>query len=316
MGMTRRSMMGGALGTAAVSGNAVRAAEGRAPSRVAHRWVAVDGVDVFYREAGREDAPVILLLHGFANSSFYFRHLMAMLGDCYRLIAPDMPSFGFTAVPVERRYDHTFAALTATITAFIDQLGLDRFAFYCFDYGAPVGFNIALQNPDRITGIISQSGNVYEVGLGEAAWAPLFAYWTSPSQDSRDAIRSRMTLDGVKAAYFQGVTDPSSIEPESFTLDAALLARPGNAELQVDLKLDYKSNIEAYPKYQAFLRTSKPPLVAVWGRNDPFFRPPGAEAFKCDVPDADVRLIDAGHFALETNLDEVARALVSMRLKI
>lgn len=316
MTMTRRSMIAGAALGTAITGDGAEANENEDATLVAHRRVTVDGVDVFYRQAGREHAPVMLLLHGFANSSFYFRHLIPRLAERYRLIAPDMPSFGFTVVPPERRYDYTFASLTRTIAAFVDALRLDRFAFYCFDYGAPVGFNLAVENPDRITGIVSQSGNAYEEGLGEKAWAPLFSYWKHPSQGPRDVIRSRMSLDGVRDTYFEGVADPSHIEPESYTLDAAILARPGNPEIQVDLKLDYKSNIDNYPKYQAFLRDFKPPLVAIWGRNDPFFRPPGAEAFKRDVPDADVRLIDAGHFALETNLDDVMRAMTSIRLRI
>jgi pimeloyl-ACP methyl ester carboxylesterase len=251
---------------------------------VRHKRVKADGVDIFYREAGREDAPVLLLLHGFANSSFYFRHLMPLLADRFRLIAPDIPSFGFTEVPAERNYQFTFASLSKTITAFVDALGLKQYILYVFDYGAPAGWDLALTYPEWVAGIVTQNGNAYVEGLGEKAWAPLRAYWASPKQELREPLRSRMTLEGVKAAYFQGVPDPNMIEPESYTLDAAILAQPGNADLQIDLKLDYKRNIERYPLYQAFFRKYRPRLLATWGANDLFFIPPGAEAFRRDIP--------------------------------
>jgi pimeloyl-ACP methyl ester carboxylesterase len=273
---------------------------------VRHKRVQADGVDIFYREAGREDGPVLLLLHGFANSSFYFRHLMSRLADRFRLIAPDIPSFGFTEVPTERNYEFTFASLSKTIMVFVDALGLKRYILYTFDYGAPVGWELALAHPERVAGIISQNGNAYVEGLGEKAWAPLRAYWANPKPELREALRGRMTPDGVKAAYFQGVSDPGKIEPESYTLDAAILARPGNADLQIDLKLDYKRNIERYPLYQAFFRKYRPRLLATWGANDLFFIPPGAEAFRRDVPDARIVMLDTGHFALETHADAVA----------
>ena len=276
---------------------------------VRHGTIRADGVDVFYREAGRPDAPVFLLLHGFANSSFYFRHLMPSLADRFRLVAPDLPSFGFTAVPDDRNYVYDFASLSRTIQAFVDALGLRRYILYTFDYGAPVGWDLALAHPDRIAGIVSQNGNAYLEGLGEAAWAPLRAYWAKPNQESVDSIRSRMTLDGVKAPYFHGVPDPSIIEPEAYTLDAAILARPGNADRQVNLKLDYKRNLERYPLIQAFFRERRPKLLAIWGRNDPYFIPPGAEAFRRDTPDARVRLLDTGHFALETNRDDIVNEI-------
>src|ERR1700677_2870578 len=251
---------------------------------VRHKRVKAGGVDIFYREAGREDAPVLLLLHGFANSSFYFRHLMPLLADRFRLIAPDIPSFGFTEVPAERNYQFTFASLSKTITAFVDALGLKQYILYVFDYGAPAGWDLALTYPEWVAGIVTQNGNAYVEGLGEKAWAPLRAYWASPKQELREPLRSRMTLEGVKAAYFQGVPDPNMIEPESYTLDAAILAQPGNADLQIDLKLDYKRNIERYPLYQAFFRKYRPRLLATWGANDLFFIPPGAEAFRRDIP--------------------------------
>ena len=271
--------------------------------------IRADGVNVFYREAGRPDAPAILLLHGFANSSFYFRHLMPKLADRFRLVAPDLPSFGFTEVPEDRAYVYDFASLSRTIEAFVGALGLDRYILYTFDYGAPVGWDLALAHPDRVAGIVSQNGNAYLDGLGEAAWAPLRAYWAKPDAAAVAAIRARMTLAGVKAAYFQGVPDPARIEPEAYTLDAAILARPGNAERQVTLKLDYKRNLERYPLVQAFFRARRPKLLAVWGRNDLFFIPPGAEAFRRDIPDARVIFLDTGHFALETDADAVAEEI-------
>lgn len=303
-------LMAGLLAGAAASASApVRAAASRSEVKVRHARVRADGVDVFYREAGPQDAPVLLLLHGFANSSFYFRHLMPALADRFRLIAPDLPSFGFTEVPAGRDYRYDFASLARTTAAFVDALQLERYTLYVFDYGAPVGWELALAHPERIAGVVTQNGNAYVEGLGETAWAPLRAYWASPSPERREALRARMTLEGVKAAYFHGVADPSRIEPESYTLDAAILARPGNADLQIDLKLDYKRNIERYPLYQAFFRAQRPRLLAVWGRNDAFFIPPGAEAFRRDIPDARVVMLDTGHFALETEGDAIAEEI-------
>ncbi len=308
---TRRSILAGSVVAAGLGPVDADAAETRpvGVAGVRHGTVRADGVDVFYREAGRPDAPVFLLLHGFANSSFYFRHLMPRLADRFRLIAPDLPSFGFTVVPDERGYVYDFASLSRTIGAFVDVLGLRRYLLYTFDYGAPVGWDLALAHPDRIAGIVSQNGNAYLEGLGEAAWAPLRAYWVEPNEAAVESIRARMTLDGVKAPYFHGVPDPSVIEPESYTLDAAILARPGNADRQVELKLDYKRNLERYPLIQALFRERRPKLLAIWGRNDPFFIPPGAEAFKRDIPDARVRFLDTGHFALETNGGDIAEEI-------
>jgi len=304
---SRRAILASSVLTAGLGATfPAKAATPRLSTEVRHKSIRADGVDVFYREAGPADAPVLLLLHGFANSSFYFRHLMPKLADRFHMIAPDLPSFGFTEIPAERGYRYDFASLARTITAFVDALGLKRYTLYVFDYGAPVGFELALTYPDRVAGIVSQNGNAYLEGLGEKAWAPLRAYWANPSPEKREPIRARMSLDGVKAAYFQGVADPSVIEPESYTLDAAILARPGNADLQIDLKLDYKRNLERYPLYQAFFRERRPRLLAIWGRNDLFFIPPGAEAFRRDIPDARVVLLDTGHFALETQGDAIA----------
>ena len=278
---------------------------------VRHSTLKVGPVTVFYREAGPEGNPVLLLLHGFANSSHYFRHLMPLLAGRFHLIAPDLPSFGFTRVDGES-YHYTFAQLTETIQAFVEALRLRRFARYVFDYGAPIGFNLAVADPSRVTAIISQNGNAYEDGLGAGPWAPLRAYWKQPSAAIRDQLKERMSLDGVREAYFQGVRDVSRIEPEAYWLDAALLARPGMMDVQVDLKLDYKANIERYPLYQQYLRTHQPPLLAIWGKNDSFFIPPGAEAFKRDVPNAVVKFLDAGHFALESNPEDIASAILKM----
>ncbi len=283
-------------------------------SEVRHSTIRTRHVNVFYREAGAKELPVLLLLHGFANSSHYFRHLMPLLAERFRLIAPDLPSFGFTEVEEGASYQYTFAQLTETMQEFIDALGLKRFAMYVFDYGAPIGFNLAVANPGRITGIISQNGNIYEEGLGEAPWAPLRAYWKQPSQAIRDKIKSRMSLEGVRDVYLQGVRDINVIDPEAYWLDAALLARPGMMELQTDLKIDYRSNLERYPLYQSYVRTHQPPILAIWGKNDPFFLPVGAQAFQRDAPKAVVQFLDTGHFALETNVREIARAILTMAL--
>lgn len=310
----RRMVLGGGALAAGIAATPWSGAAGSGilepPSpQVRHGRIRGDGVDVFFREAGPVDAPVLLLLHGFANSSFYFRHLMPRLAHRFRLIAPDLPSFGFTEVPAERGYRYDFASLSRTIAAFVEAMGLRRYVLYVFDYGAPVGFDLALLHPDRVVGIVSQNGNAYEEGLGGQAWAPLRAYWAHPSQGPRDAIRARMTLDGVQAAYMQGVADPCTIEPEAYTLDAAILARPGNVEIQLDLKLDYNRNLERYPLYQEYFRIHCPRLLAVWGRKDTFFVPAGAEAFRRDIPDARIVLLDTGHFALETCNEVVAKEI-------
>jgi pimeloyl-ACP methyl ester carboxylesterase len=307
---TRRSVLAGGvtavgLGTASTAKTSVP----QATTGIRHKSVRADGVDIFYREAGPADASILLLLHGFANSSFYFRHLMPSLADRFRLIAPDLPSFGFTQIPADRNYIYDFDSLSRTIAAFVDVLELNRYMLYVFDYGAPVGWDLALTYPDRVAGIVSQNGNAYVEGLRPEAWDPLRAYWASPSPDKREPIRARMSLDGVKAAYFHGVADPSRIEPESYTLDAAILARPGNAELQIDLKLDYKRNIARYPLYQDYFRQRQPKLLALWGKNDPFFTPEGAEAFQRDIPSARVVLLDTGHFALETDGRTIANEI-------
>jgi len=273
-----------------------------------HHLIEVDGVHVFYREAGPADAPVVLLLHGFPTSSFQYRELIPRLADRYHVIAPDLPGFGFTEVPAERKYNYTFDGLAKTIFAFTQALKLVRYAMYVFDYGAPTGFRLALMAPERVTAIISQNGNAYEEGLGNA-WQPIQRYWREPTLEHRNAIRAGLTLEGMRHEYSVGIPTPSLIKPEGYTLDAALLARPGNVDIQLDLFLDYANNVKLYPKFQEYFRTRKPPLLAVWGKFDPYFIPAGAEAFKKDIPTAIVKFLPTGHFALETHLQEISIAM-------
>jgi pimeloyl-ACP methyl ester carboxylesterase len=279
------------------------------PRPTIHR-IEADGLTVFYREAGAQDAPVVLLLHGFPTSSFQYRELMPRLADRYRVIAPDLPGFGFTEVPAQRRYTYSFDALAKTILAFTDALRLERYAIYVFDYGAPTGFRVAMARPDRVAAIVSQNGNAYEEGLGDA-WAPIQRYWREPTPANRDAVRRELSPAGLRSQYTEGVPHPETIGPESYTLDAAMIARPGNMDIQLDLFLDYANNVKLYPAFQDYFRKSKPPLLAIWGRHDPFFIPPGAEAFRRDNPNAVVQFLDTGHFALETHVEGVATAMRS-----
>jgi len=281
--------------------------ESKIPLTTIHR-IAADGVTVFYREAGPANAPVVLLLHGFPTSSFQYRELIPRLADRYRVIAPDLPGFGFTEVPAQRNYTYTFDALAATILAFTNALNLIRYALYVFDYGAPTGFRLAMAHPDRVAAIVSQNGNAYEEGLG-AAWAPLQLYWREPTEEHRNNIRQALTAEGMKHEYSVGIPNPDQIAPEGYTLDAALLARPGNVEIQLDLFLDYANNVKLYPKFHEYFRQSQPPLLAIWGKFDLYFIPPGAEAFRRDIPNAEVQFLDTGHFALETHVQEVAAAM-------
>jgi pimeloyl-ACP methyl ester carboxylesterase len=279
----------------------------RIPLTTIHR-IQADGVTVFYREAGAADAPVVLLLHGFPTSSFQYRELIPRLADKYRVIAPDLPGFGFTEVPAERHYKYTFDALASTILAFTDALHLQRYALYVFDYGAPTGFRLAMARPERVTAIVSQNGNAYEEGLGDA-WAPIQRYWRDPSSENREAIRPGLTLAGMRHEYSVGIPNPDQIKPEGYTLDAALLARPGNVDIQLDLFLDYANNVKLYPKFQEYFRQYKPALFAIWGKRDPYFIPAGAEAFRRDIPGATVQFLDTGHFALETHLEDIVAAM-------
>jgi pimeloyl-ACP methyl ester carboxylesterase len=270
----------------------------------AYKTIEINGHNIFYREAGKAGSPVILLLHGFPTSSHMFRNLIPQLADRYHVIAPDLPGFGFSDAPSRASYKYTFEHLAATIATFTERLGLKRFAIYVFDYGAPVGLRLALAHPDRITAIISQNGNAYEEGLSEG-WNPIQNYWKDPTPANRKALRGFLQPETTKWQYTHGVTDATRVAPESYTLDSALLSRPGNDEIQLDLFLDYASNVALYPKFQNYFRAKQPPLLAVWGKNDPFFLPPGAEAFKRDNPNAEVHFFDTGHFALETHVDEI-----------
>src|SRR5690348_6554340 len=273
------------------------------------RKIEADGVQVFYRAAGDQKAPVVLLLHGFPASSFMFRELIPRLATDNRVIAPDLPGFGFTQVPAERNYVYSFDQLALTIDAFSQALKLDRYAMYVFDYGAPTGFRLAMKHPDRVTAIVSQNGNAYEEGLGDA-WGPIRQYWASPTAENREVLRKNiLTLDGTRWQYTHGVADPERVPPESYTLDSALLERPGNKDIQLDLFLDYASNVKLYPTFQEYFRKSGPPLLAIWGKNDPFFIPAGAEAFRRDIPGAKIQFLDTGHFALETHVVEISAAM-------
>src|SRR5579864_7498752 len=273
-----------------------------------YQYAAVNGNQIFYREAGQKTAPAILLLHGFPTSSHMYRNLIPALAGSYHVVAPDLPGFGFSDAPDPQQYRYTFKHLAETIASFTTAIGLDRYAIYVFDYGAPVGLRLALAHPDRITAIISQNGNAYEEGLSQG-WNPIQKYWKEPTAENRAALRAFLQPETTKWQYTHGTQDEALVAPEAYTLDSALLGRPGNDEIQLDLFLDYASNVALYPKFQEYLRTYHPPLLAVWGKNDPFFLPQGAEAFRRDNPEAEVHLIDTGHFALETHWQEIASTI-------
>jgi pimeloyl-ACP methyl ester carboxylesterase len=272
---------------------------------ITYRTASVDGLNVFYREAGDATAPTVLLLHGFPTSSHMYRELIPALADRYHVIAPDLPGFGFTDAPDRANFKYTFEHLTDVIERFTETLGLSHYTLFVFDYGAPVGFRLALRHPERIAAVISQNGNAYLEGLSEG-WNPIQAYWKDPSEQNRDALRAFLKPETTQWQYTHGVPNPERLSPDAWTLDSALLTRPGNDEIQLDLFGDYQSNIALYPKFQEYIRFRKPPLLAVWGKNDPFFLPAGAEAFKRDNPDAEIHLLDAGHFALESQGPEIA----------
>ena len=275
---------------------------------LAYRTANVDGLPVFYREAGPADGPVLILLHGYPSASHQFRDLIPLLANRFHVLAPDLTGFGRSAMPPRGEFGYTFERLTDVIDHWTQALGLDRFALYVFDYGAPVGFRIAARHPERITAIISQNGNAYEEGLSEA-WNPIRAYWKDTSPANRDAIRTLLKPESTVWQYTHGVADTTRVGPDGYGLDNFYLARPGNDEIQLDLFLDYASNVAMYPAFHEYFRTSRPRLLAVWGKNDPFFLPAGAEAFKRDLPDADIRFVDTGHFALETHAAEIATAV-------
>lgn len=276
--------------------------------------VDVDGLKVFYRSAGDPSAPVVLLLHGFPTASHMFRDLIPALAGRYHVVAPDFPGFGMTEQPARDAFAYTFDNIAKVVGRFTEVLGLERFTIYVFDYGAPVGFRLALAHPNRITAIVSQNGNTYLDGLSDA-WAPIRAYWNEPSQANRDALRGLLTPQTTLFQYTHGVSDPTRVSPDGRNLDDFYLARPGNDEIQLDLLGDYKTNVALYNDIQAYLRGRRPPVLAIWGKNDPFFTPPGAEAFRRDVPDAEVRFVDSGHFALETHAQEIGAAICDFLAK-
>ncbi len=275
---------------------------------IRHQYATVDGNKIFYREAGPDHAPAVLLLHGFPTSSHMFRNLIPELAGHYHVVAPDLPGFGFSDAPDRQQFRYTFDHLAAVIDRFTDTIGLDRYAMYIFDYGAPVGLRLALSHPQRVTAIVSQNGNAYEEGLSQG-WNPIQKYWVEPSDENRAALRAFLTPEATRWQYVHGVPDERVVAPETWELDSVRLARPGNNEIQLDLFLDYASNVALYPKFQEYFRTERPPILAVWGKNDPFFLSAGAEAFRRDNPEAEVRLYDTGHFALETDYRGIAAVI-------
>ena len=275
---------------------------------IRYRKVKVDGVDVFYRETGSPDAPKLLLLHGFPSSGHMFRDLIPHLAGSFHIIAPDLPGFGQSAMPPRSEFKYTFENIARIIDRFTEVVRFERFAIYVFDYGAPTGFRLATWHPERITAIISQNGNAYVEGLSDG-WNPIRAYWEEPSTANRNALRSMLAPETTYWQYTHGVADASSVSPDGMSLDNFYLARAGADEVQLDLFGDYKSNVALYPAFQDYFRTHKPPLLAVWGKHDPFFLPAGASAFKRDIPQASVQFFDTGHFALETHAEPIALAI-------
>jgi pimeloyl-ACP methyl ester carboxylesterase len=274
-----------------------------------YRKMQVNDLNVFYRESGAADAPVVLLLHGFPTSSHMYRNLIPILSKRYRVIAPDLIGFGFSDAPSADKFKYTFDNLTKYVQGFVDQLGLKKFAIQVFDYGAPVGYRLAMANPEKITAIISQNGNAYEEGLSNA-WNPIQKYWEEPSEENRNNLRMMTSSNLTQWQYFEGAPDPNLIAPETYTLDQLLLDREGNVDLQLDLMKDYANNVALYPKFHAYFKKDQPPLLAVWGDKDPFFIPPGAEAFKKDLPKAIVKFYNTGHFALETHVNEIGEEIL------
>ena len=275
---------------------------------IAYRTVDVDGYEVFYREAGDPSKPALLLLHGFPTSSHMFRDLIPRLAGDFHLVSPDLPGFGLSALPSRADFTYSFDTLATVIGRFTEVIGLGRFAIYIFDYGAPTGLRIALSHPERVTAIVSQNGNAYEEGLSDG-WEPIQRYWREPSDANRQALRDLLTPRSIRWQYEHGVADVGRVSPDGSALDIHYTRRPGVDEIQLDLFRDYASNVALYPAFQRYFREHQPKLLAIWGRNDPFFLPAGAEAYRRDLPQADIRLLDTGHFALETHVDEIATAI-------
>jgi len=275
---------------------------------IRYRSADVDGLRIAFREAGRPGAPKLLLLHGFPSAGHMFRDLIPLLSDRFHLVAPDLPGFGLSDMPARGRFTYSFDNIASVVDRFTEVIGFDRFAIYVFDYGAPTGFRIAAKHPERLTGIVSQNGNAYEEGLSEG-WNPIRAYWQDPSQANRDTLRAFLKPETTIWQYTHGVPDPTLVSPDGYSLDNHYLSRPGADEVQLDLFGDYKSNVALYPAFQAYFRAHRPRFLAVWGRNDPFFLPAGAEAFRRDIPDAQVTFFETGHFALETHSAEISAAI-------
>lgn len=275
---------------------------------IKHRKVSVDGLEIFYREAGAANGPTLLLLHGFPSSSHMFRDLIPLLADRFHIVAPDLPGFGQSDAPSRDSFAYTFDHLASVITRFTEVLKLDRFAVYVFDYGSPVGLRVAMHHPERITAIISQNGNAYTEGLSDG-WNPIRKYWQQPTQENRDALRALLTPATTYWQYTHGVPNPEAVSPDGYSLDDFYMTRPGIHDVQLDLFLDYANNVALYPEFHSYFRRHQPPLLAVWGRNDPFFLPAGAEAFRQDLPNAEVHFYETGHFALETHAHEIATAI-------
>lgn len=275
---------------------------------IQYRTQNVDGLKVFYREAGTRGAPKLLLLHGFPSSSHMFRDLIPQLADRFHIVAPDLPGFGQSDMPAREQFKYTFDNIAAVIGRFTEAIGFDKFALYVFDYGAPTGFRLAVAHPERITAIISQNGNAYVEGLSDG-WDPIRAYWKNPSAENRAALRGFLSPQTTQWQYTHGVPDPTRISPDGYSLDNFYLARPGADDIQLDLFRDYQSNVALYPAFQQYFKAHQPRLLAVWGKHDPFFLPAGAAAYQRDIPKAVVRLLDTGHFALETHAEEIAAAI-------
>jgi len=276
---------------------------------VTYHAMTVGKVEMFYRQAGPVDAPVILLLHGFPTAGHMFRDLIPQLAARYRVIAPDLPGFGNTKAPARGEFDYTFENLARVIDEFIEALKLDRYALYVFDYGAPTGFRIALKRPEKVTAIISQNGNAYLEGLSDA-WGPWQTYWREPTAEHREACRESLAPATIRDWQYLHGADPSRVSPDGYTLDIAYMARPGAEEIQLDLILDYRSNVALYPSFQGYFREKQPPFLAAWGKNDPAFLPAGANAYRRDLPKAEVHLLDTGHFALETHATEIGNLIL------